>query len=781
MKLEVKKVCLLLAAITLIMVSVGQAAPTTFMDATLHNGALTAASLGYWSSEPSAIPAGWVQAVPTAYTAGGGTVKWTMITSLGSVVNNTGELVLSNQQYTIQADLGGFTGYPATVKVYATQNADGTGTKALLASLSRMGNGSDGYTLFTVSNTGSGVGSSYAGYYIQVALEGSGYYDNIIVTSDTATSMTYMNETLHNGALKAVQAGNWADNVLNVPAGWAQGPVLGVYQASLGNWTMISSAYVKAYNNTGELVQAWHKYTVSASLGGTAGKTAIVRVYATQNSDGTGAKVLLAEVSRLEVTGIPTYTLYPVTGTAGLPTTSNLAGYYVQVVLLGGGAYYDNIVVTSEQAPGPVPNVYMSADFHNGAFTAQQGGFWWDIINEVPTLAAPTGWVETSNAMYTGYALCEPPLMPAGEYYASAGSTAKAVNNTGEIVPAYHAFKVSADLGGAENSTPKVRVYATENIDGTGYKFLLAEVSRLNGSGQAYNLYTVEGTPGSPSQMRLAGYYVQVELSSYGYYDNVVVTSEEVPPPTSATYMDAGFHNGALSSPDTSGVWSDPCYVSYEWAAAGDPNLIYTASSGFVLFDGHGQTITNNTGEVVPANHQFTIQADLGGVTGGTAQAFVYATENADGTGDKVLLANVSRPGNTADGYTLFTVSGTGSSTTLSLEGYYVQVMLKTLGDAEGNGNCYYDNIVVTSEVGSVCGDANHPYPTGDLNQDCYVDFKDVDVFAGQWLASGCVTPDWCEGADLSADGSVKFNDFAILAGNWFDCTDPNPPCSYNP
>jgi len=33
------------------------------------------------------------------------------------------------------------------------------------------------------------------------------------------------------------------------------------------------------------------------------------------------------------------------------------------------------------------------------------------------------------------------------------------------------------------------------------------------------------------------------------------------------------------------------------------------------------------------------------------------------------------------------------------------------------------------------CGDPNHPYPTGDLNQDCVVNFKDVAVLANNWLA----------------------------------------------
>jgi hypothetical protein len=32
------------------------------------------------------------------------------------------------------------------------------------------------------------------------------------------------------------------------------------------------------------------------------------------------------------------------------------------------------------------------------------------------------------------------------------------------------------------------------------------------------------------------------------------------------------------------------------------------------------------------------------------------------------------------------------------------------------------------------CGDPNHPYPVGDLNQDCRVDFLDLAILASHWL-----------------------------------------------
>ena len=64
--------------------------------------------------------------------------------------------------------------------------------------------------------------------------------------------------------------------------------------------------------------------------------------------------------------------------------------------------------------------------------------------------------------------------------------------------------------------------------------------------------------------------------------------------------------------------------------------------------------------------------------------------------------------------------------------------------------NVIYDNLLISAtetNVQHICGDISHPYPVGDLNEDCYVNFAD----------------------------------FAEMASHWLDCTDPNPPCSYNP
>jgi hypothetical protein len=60
-------------------------------------------------------------------------------------------------------------------------------------------------------------------------------------------------------------------------------------------------------------------------------------------------------------------------------------------------------------------------------------------------------------------------------------------------------------------------------------------------------------------------------------------------------------------------------------------------------------------------------------------------------------------------------------------------------------------------------------WTTGDLNGDGAIDLLDFAKFAAHWLETGCVTPDWCGGADLNQplDDTVNFYDLEILVGSW--------------
>ena len=422
--------------------------------------------------------------------------------------------------------------------------------------------------------------------------------------------------------------------------------------------------------------------------------------------------------------------------------------------------------------------VIMNATQHNGTFTASTYGFWYNT-----PAAVPAGWVETAQNMYTtstGFVQC--------------GSNAEAVNNTGETVHAGQVFTVSADLGGGDGTDATVRIYATQNSDGTGNKVLLASVHRLGLAGDGYTLFHVIGSPGITAPASVDGYFVQIKIggpySDYGhylsgYYDNIVVTSQPAPVVTTVI-MDANHHNGSLTytvTPNTinGNFWN---YTSDAIPAGWTLVNGYVYSSGYTgrgkgeIQLGTNARALNNTGEIIHAGQQFMVTADLG-QPGADPTVRLYATQNPDGTGTKVLLASVDRvfPDSGVVDYNLVTVMGApGSPAPSSVEGYYGQVVLDAYG--------YYDNIVaavVTYGPESICcGDAEHPYPIGDLNQDCYVNWQDMDKFAGQWLVS-CAGPNWCSGADLGKDAGVNLNDLAAIVANWLFCTDPNSPCSYNP
>jgi len=60
------------------------------------------------------------------------------------------------------------------------------------------------------------------------------------------------------------------------------------------------------------------------------------------------------------------------------------------------------------------------------------------------------------------------------------------------------------------------------------------------------------------------------------------------------------------------------------------------------------------------------------------------------------------------------------------------------LGAASYNAEGRFDRLAVVQYV-PVCGDLWHPYPVGDLDRDCYVNWSDFSVFASQWLM--CTDP----------------------------------------
>jgi YD repeat-containing protein len=58
---------------------------------------------------------------------------------------------------------------------------------------------------------------------------------------------------------------------------------------------------------------------------------------------------------------------------------------------------------------------------------------------------------------------------------------------------------------------------------------------------------------------------------------------------------------------------------------------------------------------------------------------------------------------------------------------------------------------------------------TADTFVDGTVNFQDFAILASRWLEEGCVTPDWCQGADLNWNAAVNIEDLVILAQQWLE------------
>ena len=54
-----------------------------------------------------------------------------------------------------------------------------------------------------------------------------------------------------------------------------------------------------------------------------------------------------------------------------------------------------------------------------------------------------------------------------------------------------------------------------------------------------------------------------------------------------------------------------------------------------------------------------------------------------------------------------------------------------------------------------------------DINGDNDINYKDFSLFAIEWLNSGCVAPDWCNGADITKNGDVGIADLLEIALDW--------------
>jgi len=161
-----------------------------------------------------------------------------------------------------------------------------------------------------------------------------------------------------------------------------------------------------------------------------------------------------------------------------------------------------------------------------------------------------------------------------------------------------------------------------------------------------------------------------------------------------AVVMDAGTHNGGLEGGTFGNYWNNAGTNAPEWTKTG--SHVY---NGALFIQAYPATdIFNNTGELVVANHEYTLSADLGDRELTTIDVYVRATEFADGSGAFVDLAQVTRTGTDPGSFTLYTATDTGSAASAGIAGYFIQVLVQTDGAGSGQ-NYFFDNINVSSEL----------------------------------------------------------------------------------
>jgi hypothetical protein len=78
-----------------------------------------------------------------------------------------------------------------------------------------------------------------------------------------------------------------------------------------------------------------------------------------------------------------------------------------------------------------------------------------------------------------------------------------------------------------------------------------------------------------------------------------------------------------------------------------------------------------------------------------------------------------------------------------------------------GSGKMYFDDIRLYRPR---CVPDELTLSRADLNSDCVVDYRDLEIIVGDWLAG-----DPGLAGDLNVDDTVDFNDYAVLADQWLD------------
>jgi hypothetical protein len=119
----------------------------------------------------------------------------------------------------------------------------------------------------------------------------------------------------------------------------------------------------------------------------------------------------------------------------------------------------------------------------------------------------------------------------------------------------------------------------------------------------------------------------------------------------------------------------------------------------------------------------------------------VYVTGESNGNGTDYDYATIKYDGTNGNQKWVMRYDGTGHIYDRALA-IALDTSLKSSGHVYVTGQTDYTNYTTIkySQCGE-CGDEDHPYPPGDLNKDCIVNFIDQAILADNWLVSTAPDP----------------------------------------
>jgi len=261
----------------------------------------------------------------------------------------------------------------------------------------------------------------------------------------------------------------------------------------------------------------------------------------------------------------------------------------------------------------------------------------------------------------------------------------------------------SADLVVTVLEPPVVDANGVQHVKAT-HEFTFADGSSLTTSDQ--EVATPTGTPG------LYTITAQMDIvSGTGVYEGVTGqleangTIDFAAQPPAAQFDVAG-----AVIPNTTGSGATAAINDYQFAGTAILTIQgQEKSADLVVTVLEPPVVDANGVQHVNATHEFTF---------------------TDGSSLTTSDQEVATPTGTAGLYTITAQMDIASGT-----GIYASVV----GRLEANGTIDFaaQPPAAQFEIAggmSFCGDANHPYPTGDLNQDCRVDYADLAILLSHWL-----------------------------------------------